>query len=192
MATLVREGDRREVRAHPGIVVEIVPGRAIVTETTGAWVSGVWGPRVVGGVVRTAGNGPSTELDPRAIDGRYTYSILIAGGSISAAALLRCAELEVRAVIVGGVTSSALTVAAAGNRRSISLPEALSSLGRAQSNLPPLPALMLIDGFGSTSMPEEAWDVLARCDGREAALFAPGRPETPRIVVQLPRREAAA
>lgn len=190
LATLLPGGGQSDLKAGvSGVVKDVVDGRSVTIETPGAFVSGVWGVGGdVHGVLRVAGQGRAEPVAAESLDGRFTYSILVVGGSVSVEMLARCAELEVRAIIAGGIAPSALGEYLGG---AMPLPETLRRLQfspkKAGGNTPP--ALMLLEGFDAGGMAEEAWQVLTACNGRECSLFAPGWPVRPRLIVQLPRHE---
>ena len=187
LATILPDAEREELRAQvPGVVREIVPGRIVRIEPAGALVSGVWGAGgEAAGVVRRATQGPTDDAQLEELDHRYAYSILVAG-RIGAAALARCAELEVRAVVAGSIEPVEMGRYLGNSDGSLPLPSSLGRLESGRKNAPPTPVIMLLEGFGSRDISQEAWDILSVCDGRVGAVQAPGWPRRPRLVVQLP------
>lgn len=191
LATLLVGTGEMELRAHvPGVVSAIVPGRAVRIQTFGALAVGAWG---VGGeafgVLRVATSDPSRSAGPEAIDHRFTYSILFAGRTLSAATLSRCVEFGIRGVIAGGMLAGELGRFLGAQDGSLQLPDALRELRPGGRRPIAPPVVMLLEGFGEGGVRDEAWELLSACDGREGSLSAPGWPRGPRLVMQLPRSE---
>lgn len=189
LATVLRSKERVELRANvAGVIADLVPGRRVVIETRGAFVEGEWGAGGhAHGVLRVAVQSPLESVPPDELDHRYTYSILVAGRLLTAEVLRRCAELEVRAVLAGGMLPSEFFRFAGA---SAALPAALRTLPPPERGRPATPAIVLLSGFGDQPLPDGAWRVLRACDGREGSLLAPGWPAKPRLLVALPRQEA--
>ena len=76
-----------------GIVMEVPDQRTVIIETPASYVQGIFG---VGGerfgVLRLLCTDPAERIDADKIDPQSAYAILIAGASITAAALRRCLE----------------------------------------------------------------------------------------------------
>jgi hypothetical protein len=92
-----------------GTVSHVVESYGVVIETTGALIQGVWG---MGGdsfgTIKCVVNSPDEPLQAQAIDPSCHGAILVGGSGVSDAALERARELQVRGIVVGGL-SPALT-----------------------------------------------------------------------------------
>ncbi|MDQ3328702.1 MAG: hypothetical protein M3506_09295 [Chloroflexota bacterium] len=191
LATIQRSSPQVEFRANvSGTVLDLVPGRSVTIQTRGALVDGVWGAGGdTYGVVRVATGLPTETVALEQLDNRFTYSVLVAGGTVTAAILARCQELEVRAVIAGGVTPTELGRYLGIEVGVQTLPESLLFLRPARKQGARPPVLMLLGGFDATEIDEAAWRVLMASEGREGSISATGWPTLPRLIVQLPTSE---
>ncbi len=124
------------------------------------------------GVLQVAVADAAEELLPERVTARLAYSIVLGGGTTSAAALQRAVEHNVRAVIVGSIPEFEL-------RAFLAFPDGLQGwrMGRSGWEFPPrrvgAPAgppltLILVEGFGRAPMATQAWELLAGYDGAEA------------------------
>ena len=176
-----------------GIVMEVPDQRTVIIETPASYVQGIFG---VGGerfgVLRLLCTDPAERIDADKIDPQSAYAILIAGASITAAALRRCLEEQVRGIIVGGIEETEL--------RSF-LNDAKCAAWRTGYNTWRLPAppfnrdpgltLMITEGFGAQPMNETLFKTLASYHQQEALiegvtqLRSPQR--RPRLIVPLSR-----
>lgn len=192
LATLVAGSGAVELRAEAaGTVRDVLPGRAALIETTGALVEGAWGAGgPAHGVVRLASRSPDEPPDPADLDHRFTYSILVVGGSLTADVLARCEALEVRAVVAGGMAPADLGCYLGYPDGALPLRETLERPRSRRKGTGRPPAVMLLAEFGAPGIPGPAWEVLSACEGREGGLAAPGWPAKPRLLVQLPLFEA--
>lgn len=176
-----------------GIVMEVPDSRTVIIETPASYVQGIFG---LGGerfgVLRLLVTDPKEQVDISSIDARSAYAILIGGASITAAALRRAIDEQVRGVIVGGIEEHELR-------------DFLGDDGfdawRTGYNTWRLPAppynrdpgltLMITEGFGVHPMNEALFKVLASYDQQEALiegvtqLRSPQR--RPRVVIPLSR-----
>ncbi|MBA2363698.1 MAG: hypothetical protein H0V86_09230 [Chloroflexia bacterium] len=191
LATLLPSSSQVELRATvSGTVRDVVPGQSVTIETRGAYVAGVWGAGGDAyGVVRLATRSRSETVAFEQLDNRFTYSILVTGGTVTAETLARCEELEVRAVIAGGVAPAELGRYLGFEAGVQVLPEALLTLRSVRKDPGQALLIMLLGGFDATEIDEAAWQVLAACEGREGSITSSNWPEPPRLVVQLPTSE---
>lgn len=140
-----------ELRAGlTGTVVNIVPGRGAVIETTGALIEGVWGNGQDSfAVLRQLGSSPSAALPAVALDLALRGAV-VATGLIDDNSLLKSLqEIGVRGLIVGSATAEQLPL--------------LQKL--------PFP-VMVTDQFGSQGFSEPAYNLLAGNSGKEVWLNA--------------------
>lgn len=176
-----------------GIVMEVPDQRTIVIETPASYVQGIFG---VGGerfgVLRLLVTDPRERVDADQISTREAYAIVIAGASITAAALRRAVEEQVRGIIVGGIEEHEL--------RDF-LGDKSGEAWRTGYNTWRLPAppynrdpgltLMVTEGFGVQPMSQPLFKTLASYDQQEALiegatqLRSPQR--RPRLIVPLSR-----
>ena len=176
-----------------GIVMEIPDQRTVVIETPASYVQGIFG---VGGerfgVMRLLVTDPSERVDADAIDARSAYAILIAGASITAAALRKAIDEQVRGIIVGGIEEHELRAF---------LNDKTGAAWRTGYNTWRLPAppynrdpgltLMVTEGFGVLPMSEPLFKTLASYDQQEALIEGATQlrnpQRRPRLVVPLSR-----
>jgi hypothetical protein len=158
-----------ELRAGiPGTVMQIIPDRGVVIQTTGALVQGVWGNgRVDTGVMINLADKPDTELTVSRLDVSMRGSIIVAGQVKQADALQAAADLPVRGLIIGSLFPSLLPVA-----REMRYP------------------IILTDSFGVLPMNSAAYRLISTNAKREATLnaeffdrYSGARPE---VIIPLP------
>jgi hypothetical protein len=167
---LIESGESHmELRAGiPGIVMQIIPDRGVVIQTTGALVQGVWGNgRVDTGVMINLAEKPDTELTVSRLDVSMRGSIIVAGKVKQADALQAAADLPVRGLIIGSLFPSLLPVA-----REMRYP------------------IILTDSFGVLPMNSAAYRLISTNAKREATLnaeffdrYSGARPE---VIIPLP------
>lgn len=177
-----------------GIVMEEIPLNGVRIETPAAQVYGAFGfGEERAGVLRLLVTDPSEPILPELIDARSSYAIVIGGSSITAAALRRAAQNNVRGIIVGGIDEAEL--------RAFLGIERLSGwqVGVRSWQLPAIAehqdqglTLMVTEGFGSHAMSAPLFELLASHDRQEAfiegatSLRSPLR--RPRVVIPLSSR----
>jgi hypothetical protein len=177
-----------------GIVMEVLPNRGVRIETPAAQVYGVWGLGAErAGVLRLLVTDPSEMITPDMIDARSAYAILIGGSGITAAALRRAVQEQVRGVIVGGIDEHELRQF---------LGDESFDLWRANTGtwqVPVHPAaqqteltLVVTEGFGTHTMAAPLFELLAEHDRQEALIEGKtslrGPLMRPRVVVPLSAR----
>ena len=176
-----------------GIVMEVPDQRTVVIETPASYVQGIFG---VGGerfgVLHLLVTDPRERVDVDAITSRTTYAILIGGASITAAALRKAVEEQVRGIIVGGIEEHELR-----DFLGDSAGEAWQTgydtwrLPAPPFNRDPGLTLMVTEGFGVHPMSDPLYQMLASYDQQEALiegatqLRQPQR--RPRLIVPLSR-----
>lgn len=162
-------GEAFEMRAGiPGKVIA-TDGVSIVTiETTGALIQAAWGNgKRDFGLMRLVGDGPGSRLQTGQLDINFRGAILVAGTCDHPAPLHQATELNVRGVILGGMSSSLISV----------------------TQRLPYP-VVVTEGFGSRPINLPAYELLRSNVGREVALSAtPAEPyntQRPEIIIPLP------
>jgi hypothetical protein len=176
-----------------GIVMDVQPHEAVLIETPAAQVYGVWGMGSErSGVLRLLVTDPAEPIDPSQIDARSAYAILIGGSGISAAALRRASQEQVRGVIVGSIDERELR-AFLGWADASGWRIGVGGWQMPDPRVAPDPGLTLIvtEGFGARPMSAPCFDLLTSLDRQEALvegatqLRQPLR--RPRVVVPLSR-----
>ncbi|MBX0327939.1 hypothetical protein K2Z83_09655 [Oscillochloris sp. ZM17-4] len=180
-----------------GIVMEVIPYEGVVIETPSAQVYGAFG---IGedrsGVLRLLATDPGDIVRPEQIDARSAYAILICGAGISAAALRRAVQEQVRGIIVGGIDESEL-------RDFLGWADVGSwQVGRHTWQWPDLTAtpdpkltILVTEGFGSRPMNAAMFDLLSAQDRQEALIEGVTRLRRPlrrpRVVIPLTRSSSS-
>lgn len=169
-----------------GYVADVSPSSGALIETAAAVIQGIFG---IGGeqfgVLRLLVTDRNDLITPDLIDARSAYAIIIGGAGITAEALRKAQQEQVRGVIVGGIEQA----------------EVRSFLGGAQSGdwysygqaggRAGTPTVLVTEGFGTHAMAEPIFDLLTRYDRQEA--FLDGTTTLvppilrPRLVIPLPR-----
>jgi hypothetical protein len=177
-----------------GIAMEILPHRGIVIETPASQVYGVFGcGGERNGVLRLMLIDASEVITPDHIDARSTFSILVSSGAgITAAALQRAVQEQVRGVVVGSIDERELRAFLGWSSQQAWY---TGSGGWQFPNMrsTPDPGLTLIvtEGFGARPMSPPLFDLLSAKDRQEAlidgttCLRQPLR--RPRLIVPLAR-----
>lgn len=194
---IVPPAEPLEMLAHlKGFVVSVEPYRAAVIQTAGALVRGTFGlGGIQHGVMRVVVTDPADDLTPEMLDERLAFCILIGGATVSAAALNRAVELQVRGIITGGITEEALA-------RFLGYSDpGRWQVGVVDWTFPPDAArrrfpltLIVTEGFGRRPMCRRTFELLAAHDGAEVTVD--GRtclhgPEMsrPEVIIPLPGAE---
>ncbi|MER3544038.1 MAG: hypothetical protein C4311_05365 [Chloroflexota bacterium] len=142
-------------------------GQGVMIELTGALIQGAWGSgQGAYGLLRIVA-GPDRLLEPGDIDVSCHGVIIVAGASLSEAALRQAQQMQVRGLILGSLPAD--------------LCEAVIDL--------PFP-VMAVEGMGHRPMATATFELLKTHDGREATLIAdmPGRwqPGRPEVIIPIP------
>lgn len=178
-----------------GLVMDIMPGRGVRIETPAAQVYGAFGfGQERSGVLRLLVTDPSEPIHAGMIDARSSFSILIGGSSIDAAALRRAVAEQVRGVIVGSIEVSELATFLGWSSASpwqVGVGSWQMPLGAEHGyDL----TVVVTEGFGARPMSNALFELLAAHDRQEALvegvtqLRFPHR--RPRVVVPLSSRTA--
>ncbi len=159
--TIVREIKPSQVKAHiAGVVTEIVPDFGCVVESNGACLEGVFG---IGGEKQgrlvVASDGPGGFLDEAGIIPGHKGCVLLAGASVTLEGLRKMKDSGAVGVVVGGVNN-------------LDLVEFLGyeiNVGLTGQETPAF-TVVIVEGFGSMSMGQSAWDILASSAGKVASV----------------------
>jgi hypothetical protein len=168
-----------------GYVADVTPGRSALIETAAAMIQGAFG---IGGeqfgVLRLLVTDRQDPITPQMIDARSAYAIIIGGAGITAEALRKAQQEQVRGVIVGSMEQAEVR-----DFLGEAFPHDWYAYG--QSPVAATPTVLLTEGFGNQPMAEPIFDLLTRYDRQEA--FLDGTTtllpplSRPRVVIPLPR-----
>ncbi len=178
-----------------GVVMEILPYEGVIIETLAAQVYGVFG---VGeernGVLQLLVTDPDQVVTHEYIDARYSYMILIGGSGVTAEALRRAVQSQVRGIIVGGIDEEELRDFLGWEHyhewhtgvRSWRLPNP-------QHTPDPGITLLVTEGFGIHPMSAPLFDLLSSRAGQDTLIdgttcLRQGM-RRPRLVISLARSE---
>lgn len=177
-----------------GVVMELFPGEGVRIETPAAQVYGAFGIGVErAGVLRLLVTDASEPIVPEMIDARSSYAIVIGGSSISAAALRRAVQEQVRGIIVGGIDEQELRSFLGANTHACwRLDSATWQLLPVRPGTADELTIVVTEGFGSRPMAAPLFELLAEHDRQEALIAGTTRlrgPQTrPRVVIPLSSR----
>jgi len=178
-----------------GVVMDVMPYEGVRIETPAAQVHGVFGLGASqSGVLRLLVTDPSEPIVTEMINPRSAYAIVIGGSGISAAALQRAVQEQVRGVIVGSIDEAELRAflgvdgyAAWG----VGPPDWQVPAAAAQ---PADLTLIVTEGFGHRPMSGPLFELLASHHGKEALVEGVtglwGGVRRPRVVIPLSARAA--
>ncbi len=177
-----------------GQVRSVEPGLGVEIESRGIFIQGAlaFGPDQAG-ILQVLVTDPADPLTDELIDARRAFAILLGGGEVTAAALRKAIQHQVRGIIAGSIREEELLdFLGAG-------PELWTHLGRPDWTFPPHApdgpelTLVLTEGIGPFPMRREVFDLLLGQDSQEVTLVARSslrRPfERPRILVPQPEAE---
>lgn len=173
-----------------GIVMEIIDNQRIVIETPAAQLYGVSGfGSDCSGVTRLLTLDPGEPITDKMIDAQSTFAIVIGGSGISAAALRKAVEHQVRGIIVGSIAESELRTFFQWAKR---VPWPIGARNwQWSSNIASPLTIVLTEGIGNAPMAAPLFELLANNDRREVfiesttSLRQPHR--RPRVIIPLSR-----
>jgi len=180
-----------------GVVMEILPHEGVIIETPAAEVYGVFG---VGGersgILQLFVTDPDEIVTDEHIDVRSAYTILIGGAGITAAALKRAVQSQVRGIIVGGIEERELR-AFLGWVSQNDWHTGVKSWRVPDPQYTPDPGLtlMITEGFGIHAMSKPLFELLSARDRQEALIDGTTQLRQglrrPRLVISLTRSAEA-
>ena len=158
--------------AIPGKVVDLIPDRGVVIETTGALIQGVWGNgKIDFGLMIVAAKAPDHVITPDQLDVSLRGAVVMAGRCNDVEVLKTADELPLRGLILSTISPSCVS----------------------QAEKTQVPVIVL-DGFGSHAFNTAAYKLLTTNERREIAINAePWDRDTgarPELVIPLPGSEA--
>jgi hypothetical protein len=179
-----------------GLVMEVMPYEGVRIETPAAQVYGVFGfGSERSGVLRLLVTDPAEPIVPEMVDARSAYAIIIGGSGITAAALRRAVQEQVRGVIVGGIDEAELRTflgwsSVAGWRTTNGNWHLPATQPDQRFDL----TLVTTEGFGARLMSSPLFELLASHDRQEALVEGGtqlrGPMRRPRVVIPLSSRTA--
>lgn len=173
-----------------GYVAALEPDRSVVIETAAAVVQGMlgFGPEQWG-LLRLVVTDRHDPITPDMLDARSAYSLVIGGSGITAEALRKAQQEQVKGIIVGSIEAREL--------RDFLGPRWTGDWHDMLQHgllLPPshdAPTLLVTEGVGCVPMSQPIFDLLTRFDRQEALLQGHtqlGLPaQRPRLVIPLQR-----
>ncbi|MCX7861208.1 MAG: hypothetical protein N2385_14035 [Chloroflexus sp.] len=173
-----------------GIVMEIIDNRRIVIETPAAQLYGVGSfGSDCNGVTRLLTLDPTEPITETMIDAQSMYAVIIGGSGISAAALRKAVEHQVRGIIIGSIAESELRAFFQWAKRA---PWPIGARNWQWSgNITSPLTIVLTEGIGAAPMSGLLFELLANNDRREVfiesstSLRQPHR--RPRVIIPLSR-----
>jgi hypothetical protein len=152
----------------PGVVVDLIPDRGAVIETTGALVQGVWGNgRIDFGLLNILSETPHDTLTADRLDVSQRGLVIFGGYCDDEAVLKTAGDIPLRGMILGSMDPSLIPIAA-------------------RVNYP----IIILEGFGQISVNSVVYKLLSTSERREVAIIADAwdrlagtRPE---LVIPLP------
>ncbi len=167
---LLEVGETRlELRAGiPGVVLEVIPERGAVIQTTGALIQGVWGNnRSESGQLVNLTEKPDSVLNAARLDVSLRGSIILAGQVRDAETFQAAAQVPVRGLILASILPTLIAFA-----REMRYP------------------IVVTDGFGMLPMNSMAYKILSTNAKRDVTLnaepydrYTGARPE---VIIPLP------
>ncbi|MDR3575513.1 MAG: hypothetical protein P4L50_16765 [Anaerolineaceae bacterium] len=151
-----------------GVVSEVIPEKGIVLETEGVLIQGVWGNnRVDQGVLLSLAHTPDDEFIRSKLDVSMRGAVILAGYCSQVDVLQAAAELPLRGLILGSMSSELIPV--------------VNKL-----NFP----VILLSGFGHMPIDSAVYKILTTNEKRDtsinSALWNPLTGDRPEVVIPLP------
>ena len=158
-----------------GDVIEADEAQRVTIKASGDRVAGaVLLGKEVNGPLRVLTDRPDRELPPDAIDERCRGAVVVAGMTVSSAALRRMASLGVAGVIVGSLSATSIqaVLGISGSDAQADLWAARLLHGSWSGGFTEAPVSVLVtEGFGRRPMARPLFDALATREGHDAALL---------------------
>ncbi|WP_322488095.1 hypothetical protein [Chloroflexus sp.] len=178
-----------------GIVMEVIDNRRIVIETPAAQLYGASGfGSDCNGVTRLLTLDPGEPITEQMIDAQSMFAIIIGGSGISAAALRKAVEHQVRGMIIGSIAERELRAFFQWAKR-VLWPIGVRNWQWSGNIAAPL-TIVLTEGIGNAPMAAPLFDLLTNNDRREVfiesntSLRHPHR--RPRVIIPLSRSSTAS
>lgn len=144
----------------PGYVIEIIPDRGVLIETTGSLIQGIFG---VGGEaygkIKLGVKDPQDELTPQMLNEDYRGTIIVGGSHACIDTLRRVQEFEAAGLVVGGIHDSDL-------RQLLGYELGVAITGTERIGF----TLIITEGFGRIPMARRTFELLASREGMFASI----------------------
>jgi len=181
-----------------GVVMEIRPHEGVVIETLAAQVYGIFGMGTErSGILQLFVTDPDEIItNEHQIDARSAYTILIGGAGITASALRKAVQAQVRGVIVGGIDEYELR-AFLRWRSQYDWQTGVTSwrIPDIQRTSDPGLTLMVTEGFGTRPMSTPLFELLSARDRQESLIDGTTQLRfplrRPRLVISVSRSAEA-
>jgi len=151
-----------------GNIVDLLPDRGVIIEAHGALVQGIWGNNQIDqGLMVVLAQTAGEALTRNRLDVSLRGAVILGGYCTDAEALKMANELPLRGLILGGMAAGLIPLA-----NKLVFP------------------LIVVDGFGPTSMNAAAFKLLSTNEKRETCLNAApwniSSGERPEVIIPLP------
>jgi hypothetical protein len=173
-----------------GTVVDVRPKESVTIASSAAVVQGVAGfGGDQWGVLRLLVTDPADPISASMIDNRSAFAVVIGGAGISADALRKAREEQVKGIVLGSVDAEQLREF--WGERFHGKWAQLLQRGTGVPLVEGGPTLVLTEGFGNHPMNRMAFDLLARYDRHEVHIDGTTRldppRQRPRLIIPLAR-----
>lgn len=144
----------------PGDVVEVMPGKGVVIQTSGAFIQGIFGiGGEVHGTLRVLVDSPDEVLSADLITSSEEGYIIVGGSYITLEALKKAVEIGVAGIVVGGFDGDDLT-------KFLGYEMGIAITGDEDIGL----TLVITEGFGRINMSPGTFELLEEYDGSSVSI----------------------
>ena len=144
----------------PGTVIEVMPNEGALIETHAAFIQGIFGiGGEVHGDIHMAVSGNDQVLEADMITPEHEGKVLIGGSRVTLDALKKAVELNVSAVVSGGIRHEDLTTFT-GEEIGVAI------TGQEEVGI----TLIITEGFGNMNMSQRTFDLLKEFEGYSASV----------------------
>ena len=144
----------------PGIVIDIVPEKSVIIETSGTYIQGIFG---IGGeshgTIMMVSKSSDDILDASKITQECAGKLLVAGSLITGEALQKAIEIGVKGIIVGGIGAEDM-------KQFLGYAIGVAITGKEQVGL----TLIITEGFGKMPMANKTFTLLQDFKGKLACI----------------------
>lgn len=150
-----------QVRAYiDGKVVSVAEGEGVTVETFGTFVQGIFGiGGETDGEITMAMDDPAQELTAEMLKPEHKGKVVVGGSLIRHKALVRAAELGIRAVVVGGINDADL-------KAFLGYDIGVAITGTEEKGV----TLVVTEGFGQMTMAQKTFNLLKSKQGLKASV----------------------
>jgi len=144
----------------PGKVVEVIPERGVVIETTASFIQGIFG---IGGethgILHVIVDSPEDVLTADLITPKYEGAVIVGGSYVTLEALRKAVEVGVAGIVVGGFDGDDLT-------KFLGYEMGIAITGEEEIGL----TLVITEGFGKITMSPRTFELLKQFDGSNVSI----------------------